>query len=83
MDGFQRWAHMLIRLYSYTVFYQQHDATVAALLSALQVYDDIRPKYASTVFVELYSDSNRLYVYPCTYICMYICVGPIGMCKEF
>ena len=48
-----------IRLYSYTVFHQQHDTTVAAFLSALQVYDDIQPKYAYTVFVELYSDSSR------------------------
>ena len=37
----------------------QHDTTVAALLSALGIYDNIQPPYAATVFVELYSDSER------------------------
>ena len=37
-------------------------------MSALQIYDDIQPPYAATVFVELYSDSSRLYA------CMYICI---------
>ena len=36
----------------------QHDLTVAALLIALQAYDRKQPSYASTVFVELLSDSS-------------------------
>ena len=50
------------------MFLLQHDTIVAGFLSALQVYDDIRPQYAYTVFVELYCDSNRLYVCPYMYI---------------
>ena len=36
----------------------QHDTTVAALLSALNLYDGISPAYSSAVMVELYSDEN-------------------------
>jgi hypothetical protein len=34
--------------------YSGHDDTVAPLLAALNVYNDIRPPYASCVFVELW-----------------------------
>ena len=36
----------------------QHDHMVAGFLSALQAYDKKRPVYASTVSVELLSDSS-------------------------
>ncbi|CAH3173890.1 unnamed protein product [Porites lobata] len=38
--------------------YSAHDTTVAALLSALNLYDGISPAYSSAVMVELYSDEN-------------------------
>lgn len=41
--------------------YSAHDTTVAAFLSALQVFDDTAPPYAATVFVELYSNSKEKY----------------------
>ena len=36
----------------------QHDTTVTALLSALNVYDGINPAYSSAVMIELFSDEN-------------------------
>lgn len=36
----------------------QHDTTVAALLSALNIYDGIQPAYSSAVIIELYSDES-------------------------
>lgn len=36
----------------------QHDDTLAALLSAFNLYDGEIPPYASAVMVELYSDST-------------------------
>ena len=36
----------------------QHDTTVSALLSALDVYDGIAPAYSSAVMIELFSDEN-------------------------
>lgn len=38
--------------------YSAHDTTVAALLSALKLYDGILPAYSSAVIVELYSDGD-------------------------
>ncbi|XP_065912217.1 prostatic acid phosphatase-like isoform X2 [Dysidea avara] len=40
------------------VFYSAHDYTVGAFFSALGTYDKEQPPYASTVFVELLSDSS-------------------------
>lgn len=36
----------------------QHDTTVSALLSALNVFDGIAPAYSSAVMIELFSDEN-------------------------
>ncbi|KAJ7383669.1 mitochondrial acyl carrier protein [Desmophyllum pertusum] len=36
--------------------YSAHDTTVAALLSALKVFDGISPAYSSAVMIELFSD---------------------------
>lgn len=36
----------------------QHDTTVSALLSALNVYDGITPAYSSAVMIEFFSDEN-------------------------
>lgn len=36
----------------------QHDTTVAALLSALNIYDGIQPAYSSAVIIELFSNEN-------------------------
>ncbi|RMX58966.1 hypothetical protein pdam_00014633 [Pocillopora damicornis] len=38
--------------------YSAHDTTVAALLSALNIYDGIQPAYSSAVIIELFSDEN-------------------------
>ena len=46
-------------LLEYYLLSYQHDTTVAAFMSALQIFNDIQPPYAATVFVELYSDSNK------------------------
>ncbi|XP_065912207.1 prostatic acid phosphatase-like [Dysidea avara] len=40
------------------VLYSAHDTTVAAFLSALEIFDKKQPPYAATVFVELYSDTS-------------------------
>jgi len=37
----------------------QHDLNVAAMLSALDLYDKKSPGYASAFAVELYSDENK------------------------
>lgn len=37
----------------------QHDTTVAALLSALGVFDDKAPQYAATVLIDLYRDNTK------------------------
>jgi len=36
----------------------QHDSTVSALLSAMEVFNDIAPSYTSTVFIELFNTSK-------------------------
>jgi len=40
----------------------QHDSTVAAFLSAMKVFNDLSPPYASSVLVELFNTSGRLFV---------------------
>jgi hypothetical protein len=40
--------------------YSAHDNTLAALLSALHVYDGENPPYASAVMIELYSNTTTL-----------------------
>jgi len=40
----------------------QHDSTIAAYLSAMQVYNDLSPPYASSVLVELFNTSGQLSV---------------------
>ncbi|XP_078359951.1 prostatic acid phosphatase-like [Oculina patagonica] len=40
--------------------YSAHDTTVAALLSALKIYDRISPAYSSAVMIELFSDENDI-----------------------
>ena len=40
----------------------QHDSTVLAFLSALQVSNYMEPPYTSTVMVELFNTSGQLYV---------------------
>ena len=40
----------------------QHDSTVAAFLSALRVFNDVQPPYASTVLVELFNTSGQFSV---------------------
>ena len=62
---------LLSLAYYYNII--QHDTTVAAFLSALQIFDDIQPPYAATVFVELYGDSKRSSIYVCSYfhVCIY------------
>jgi hypothetical protein len=42
--------------------YSAHDNTLAALLSALHVYDGENPPYASAVMIELYSNTTTLSV---------------------
>jgi hypothetical protein len=47
-----------IKLYLYSA----HDTTVAAMLSALGVFNGEPPPYAATVFIELYSDDKGYWV---------------------
>ena len=46
----------------------QHDSTLAAVLSALKVYDGEIPPYASAVMIELYSNTPGLLVLLYMYI---------------
>jgi len=40
----------------------QHDSTIAAYLSAMGVYNDLSPPYASSVLVELFNTSGQFSV---------------------
>jgi len=40
----------------------QHDTTIAAFMSALKVFNGIKPPYASAVLVELFNISGQFFV---------------------
>ena len=57
----------------FLLFFLQHDTTVAAFLSALEIFDKKQPPYAATVFVELYSDTSTPKYVQYTVLCYLPC----------
>ena len=51
----------MISLLMSTFIILQHDTTVAALLSAMGVFNDISPPYAAMAIVELYQNTSGSY----------------------
>lgn len=49
-------------MFSCACAFMQHDATVAAFLSAMEIFNDLTPPYVSSVLVELFNSSGHFFV---------------------